>query len=135
MHSFGPTIPAFVHVVSQFHLPWPEGMVYPQWSCPNKPPSYSSLLLPEHDALSDDTTATAAHYSGQPFGLLKDVLLSVLLFKAWSVYNLSRPLENNAEDHYVHRLWNNATPPPLFFSKYGHFRALQSFFGHMQMTM
>lgn len=56
---------------------------------------------PEHDALSDDMTATAAHYSGQPFGLLKDVMLSVLPFKAGSMYNLSRPLKNNAEGHYT----------------------------------
>ncbi|KAG7509289.1 hypothetical protein JOB18_040096 [Solea senegalensis] len=66
---------------------------------------------PEHDALSDDTNATAAHYSGQPFGLLKDVLLSVLPFKAWAMYNLSRPVENNAEDHYTERQGQN---PPLF---------------------
>lgn len=62
-----------------------------------QPPSYHS----PHNALSDDTTATAAHYSGQPFGLLKDVMLSVLPLKAESMYDLSRPLKNNAEDHYA----------------------------------
>lgn len=39
-------------------------------------------VAPEYNALSDDMTATAAHYSGQPLGLLKDVMLSVLPFKA-----------------------------------------------------
>lgn len=58
-------------------------------------------LISQHNALSDDMTATAAHYSGQPFGLLKDVTLSALPFKAWSTFNLSRPLKNNAEDHYT----------------------------------
>lgn len=48
---------------------------------------------PEHDTLSDDTTATAAHYSGQPFGLLKDMLLSVLPFKAESMYKAVKATE------------------------------------------
>lgn len=58
-------------------------------------------LAPRHNALSDDMTATAAHYSGQPFGLLKDVVMSVLPFKARSMYDLSRPPKNNVGDHYT----------------------------------
>lgn len=50
-------------------------------------------VAPEYNALSDDMTATAAHYSGQPLGLLKDVMLSVLPFKAGG--------KNNAVEHYT----------------------------------
>lgn len=57
-------------------------------------------LIAQRNTLSDDMPATAAHYSGQPFGSLKDVMLSVLPFKAGPMYDLSRPLKNNAEDHY-----------------------------------
>lgn len=65
---------------------------------------------PEYNALSDDMTGTAAHYSGQPFGLLKDVMLSVMPFNAGFMSNLSRPLKNNAGDHYTNILGHN----PLF---------------------
>lgn len=41
------------------------------------------------------------------FGLLKDVMLSVLPFKAGSMYNLSGPLGNNAEDHYTYMQGHN----------------------------
>lgn len=64
-------------------------------------PALFPAAATEHDALSDDMTATAAHYSGQPFGLLKDVMLSVLPFKAGSMFVLSRPVKNNAEDRYT----------------------------------
>lgn len=65
-----------------------------------QPPVVSFAAAPEYNSLSDDKTATAAHYSGQPFGLLKDVTLSVFPFKAGFTYSLSRPRGNNAGDHY-----------------------------------
>lgn len=56
-------------------------------------------LIPQHNVLSKDITAATTHNSGQTFGLLKDVMLSELAFKAWSMHRLSRPLRNEAQLH------------------------------------
>lgn len=59
-------------------------------SCPNKPPS----SLRWHGWKS-------SHYFGPCYGLLKDVRLSALPFKAWSMHSLSRSQKNNAGHHYA----------------------------------
>lgn len=117
-----PTAPAFVSLPFQCHLPWPGGGGVPGMvmSNPN--------LIPPRIVLSNDTTAAATHYSAQPFGLLKDVMLSGLAFKAWSMYRLSRPLRNNAQVNYTDILHRD----PLFFTVN---RALKSHMCDMMMTI
>ncbi len=83
------------------NLPVSSSMARGGWCTHSGHVQTNPHLFPQHDALSDDMSAAAAHYSGQPFGLFKDVMLSVLPFKAWSMCNLSRPLKNNAEDDYA----------------------------------
>lgn len=62
----------------QCHLPRLEGVGV----CVHGHVQTKPHLISQHSLLSGDTTATAAHYSGQPFSLLKDVTLSELPFKA-----------------------------------------------------
>lgn len=100
----------FFLCASQCHFSMATGDgAAPPRPCPNKPSppllyslhSLNLIIFLNTTPLSDDTTATAAHYSGQPFGLLKDVMLSGLPFKAGFIYYLSRlcKKKNNAEDH------------------------------------
>lgn len=85
----------------QCHFPWPGAVVYPSRSCPNKPPSPPPTTTTTHT-----TPSRMTRLQQQPIildnvsGVLqKNVMLSELPFKATSMYSLSRPLKNNAQDH------------------------------------
>lgn len=84
LESFSGADSTYSHVLSPFPVSFSmaagDGVAAMVMS--KQTPIIFLTAAPEHNALSDDMTATAAHYCGQPFGLLKDVMLSELPFKA-----------------------------------------------------
>lgn len=103
--SQGQTVPVLVFFPVSFSKAAGYGILAMVMS--KQTPIIFLSAAPEYISLSDDMTATAAHYSGQPFGLLKYVMLSVLPFKPGFMYDLSRPLKNNTEDHCKDMLGQN----------------------------